>query len=279
MVKQLLLTLCLDLQGAKNVKLLENGEVQIDEISEGTNLIVDARKITVSNVAQSIASILKFSSQIYGINMSAAVLDEESVCIFVSSCLLSGKLEYLVDLDLSYTHFSYKGLYDFCKFANPVISGYNPLKRLSMNRCGLGINGTKLVIEAFAKNNFIEELYLSSNQATDHSCESLIRLLQYSESRLRALGFGDNLLSCEAVSKIADCFEAHNFLSTVQLHDNAIGDEGCGAVLRSVRDKHLMRSLNFRSCRLRSCPWAGVRLYFVLLSDNLTFITFNLNFY
>lgn len=233
----------------------EGGQLDLSSVTQELNLIVDARKSR--NIQQTVSELLKVANQVYGITLNAALMDDESMHHFISVGLMSGKFVYLVDIDLSYINISYKNLHEFCKFVNPVVSGYNPMKRLSMTRCNLGVNGTKYVVEACIGNNFIEELYLTGNQATDEVSDSLVRLLQYSESRLKAFGFGDNLLSSQAVANLAPFVESHKFLSVIQLQDNPICDEGAAAIFRSIRDKHLVEKINFRACRVEKCTWSG----------------------
>ena len=104
---------------------------------------------------------MKFSKIIYALKLSSSLAEAYSIEMFISKVLLSGKFFYLVDLDLSYIHIDIKCAYELCKYLNPVVSGYNPLKRLTMTKCGLALKGTQLILDSFSNNNFIEEIYLT----------------------------------------------------------------------------------------------------------------------
>ena len=130
-----------------------------------------------------------------------------------------------------------------------------------------------MVIEALIGNNFIEELYLSGNSSTDYAVESLIKLLTYSDSRLKCLGFGENSLSSAGIARLAPILASHLILSQVQLHDNPMSDEGVNVLFREIRDTHVIKSLNIRNTGIRESTW-GPRLS--LLSSLATLnISFN----
>ena len=147
----------------------------IPKIEADHKFIIDARIIKKSNLKQACSRLLEISNNTYSMTLNACLIDEEDYDIFIHSVLLSGKLRYLVSLDLSYIPLSYKSMQDVCKFVNPIISGYNPLKRLTMTKCELKATGTAMILEALCGNNFIEALYLTSNLATDYTIDTLVR--------------------------------------------------------------------------------------------------------
>jgi hypothetical protein len=207
------------LRGSVALKTDGNGQL-IGDHSRTDNITVDSRLITPTNAKATCSSLLSVAKQLYGIKLNAAIVDDTAYGLFISSVLLSGQLSYLVDLDISFIPMNYDNLYNLCKFVNPIVSGYNPMKRLSMVKCGLKANGTYRIIESLIGNNFIEELFLSGNLATDYAVDVLVRLLFHSESRLKSLGFGDNLITAAAIDKLAPVVARHKFLSNIQLHDS-----------------------------------------------------------
>ena len=168
----------MDHLGAISLKMDKQGDIplpqSIPKLETSHNLIVDARIMNKSNLKQACDNLLAISNNTYGMTLNASLIDEEDYHTFIHSVLLSGKLRYLVSLDLSYIPLSYKSMQDICKFVNPIISGYNPLKRLTMTKCELKATGTAMIIEALCGNNFIEELYLTSNLATDYTVDVLV---------------------------------------------------------------------------------------------------------
>ena len=164
--------------GAISLKMDEQGNIplpsNVPKLAADHNLIIDARVIKKSNLKQACSSILEISNNIYSMTTNASLMDEVDYDIFIRSVLLSGKLRYLVSLDLSYIPLSYNSTQDVCKFVNPIISGYNPLKRLTMTKCELRATGTAMILEALCGNNFIEELYLTSNLGTDYTVDTLV---------------------------------------------------------------------------------------------------------
>lgn len=128
------------LRGSVSHRTDANGHLQLDaSVTPSSSITVDARLITPRNASTTCASLLSVAKQIYGLKLSAALLDDPAYHTFLRSVLLSGKLSYLVDLDLSYITMSYENLYDLCKFVNPIVSGYNPMKRLALVKCNLKV--------------------------------------------------------------------------------------------------------------------------------------------
>ena len=158
----------MDEQG--NIPLPSN----ISTLQPEHKLTVDARKIKKSNLKHACNSILEISDNTFSMTLNACLMDEEDYHSFISTVLLSGKLRYMVSLDLSYIPLSYKSMQEVCKFVNPIVSGYNPLKRLALTKCELKATGTTMILEALCGNNFIEELYLTSNLATDYTIDILV---------------------------------------------------------------------------------------------------------
>ena len=126
------------LKDAKCVQINDQGFLY-PEMEQQLNLIVDGTRIRQENVDQACASMLEVVDRIYSLSLSAALIEEEGYNTFIHSVLQCGQLRYLVSLDLSYIPISYAGVQEVCKFVNPIVSGYNPLKRLNMCKCDLKV--------------------------------------------------------------------------------------------------------------------------------------------
>lgn len=128
------------LEGSLSMKTNQSGTFnESDTIEPCVNITIDVGLVTPDNINLTCDTILSVANQVYGLKISRALLDDASYYTFISTVLLGGKLKYLVDLDLSYVNITYECLYSLCKFVNPIISGYNPMKRLTMTKCGLQV--------------------------------------------------------------------------------------------------------------------------------------------
>ena len=90
---------------------------------------------------------------------------------------------------------------------------------------------------------------------------------------MKSLGYGDNALSTDAITRVAPYIAKHHMLNHVQLHDNAMGDHGANIIFREIRDTHMMKSLNLRKCNIKECLW-GTRLS---LLSSLSYLNLSYN--
>lgn len=137
---------------------------------------------------------------------------------------------------------------------NPRISGYCPIKRLVLTRCGLFAKGTISLFESLLGNIYVEELFVSGNKATDEAIPSISQFLI--EAKLKTLCLGDNNLSREGIEPLCHVLKSQKTIRVLHINGNNIGDEGANELILALRDGGVIEELNLSDCGLRSCQWA-----------------------
>jgi hypothetical protein len=201
------------------------------------NFIVDASALRSATLDNALNEFRKHTDQIFSIRLAKPKhLSVNDINRFLPYVCRSGFLKYLVELDLSYFSIPGSSLKSLCSAVNPILSGYCPMKRLTLVRCSLQFKGVKYLLEAATQNIFLEELILTGNNATDEAIPYLNQYLSFNLNKIRVLGLGDNEISTEGAQALATVLGKHKYLSCLLLSGNPIGDTGAESLLMSIRD-------------------------------------------
>ncbi len=227
------------------------------------NLFLNISGVDDENIDRLIKEILKKSNFVFGIRLSAPNLKPKSLEKFVLTLLPASKLNYLIELDMSYLNLPNSARDLLCKTINTIISGYCPIKRLILTRTHLGVHGCEAIWKALYGNIFIEEVIINGNQGSDLMLPTLIKCLSHSQSRLRVLGLGSNDITARGMRLLGPAIGAHNFMEEIYLHDNPIGDEGVDLLFKDLKDNNSLSMINLCRCNIKKCAW-GAKLRIML---------------
>ena len=223
-----------------------------------TNFVIDASGISNEHVTQILENIKLHADQIFSVRLQRPKnLSLSGLTQFTSTVCTTGLFKYLVELDLSYMPMPGSSLMTLCDLLNPSVSGYCPVKRLTLVRCSLMLRGVKCLMDACLQNNFLEELTLTGNQATDEAMPSIIKFMNFNLNRIKVLGLGDNGFTAEGVNLLSPVLESHKYLQCLLLNGNSIGDDGADYLLKAIRDRGLLDTLNLSNCGIKTCAWAS----------------------
>ena len=227
------------------------------------NLFLNISNIDDEHIDRLIKQILKKSNFIFGIRLSAPNLKPKSLEKFVLTLLPASKLNYLIELDMSYLNLPNVARDLLCKTINTIISGYCPIKRLILTRTHLGVHGCEAIWKALYGNIFIEEVIINGNQGTDLMLPTLIKCLSHSQSRLRVLGLGSNDITANGMKLLGPAIGVHKFMEEIYLHDNPICDEGADLLFKDLKDNNSLSMINLCRCNIKQCAW-GAKLRIML---------------
>lgn len=123
-------------------------------------------------------------------------------------------------------------------------SGGGMLRRLSLADNLVGPHGGRSLARALPRSS-LEELRLESNLLGDEGAAAIAAALAAGAIRLRLLGLGDNRIGDEGGLALAAAI-AFCGLDALHLAANAIGEAGCGALVRAARTCAHLRLLDLR---------------------------------
>ena len=130
------------LKGVMPLQCDDDGNIVGIHDNRSRNFTVTAHKLSsITAVNHFISNISNHADEIFGLYFNGLKIEEKNIDELISGIVEFGKFKYLVDLDLSYIFISYVPLYRLCDILNPKKSGYCPIKRLMLTRCGLGSKG------------------------------------------------------------------------------------------------------------------------------------------
>jgi hypothetical protein len=123
------------LSEASPIQMQEDGKLDIYS-SPTQNIILMINLLNQDNIEEVVDNCSKFANNIFGLNLSGVMAENEVMEKFVREVLSPTKLTYLVDLNLSYISLTYESLFILCETISPIKSGYCSIKRLAMVRAG-----------------------------------------------------------------------------------------------------------------------------------------------
>lgn len=125
------------LQDVEYVILRGNGQFNIQEKS-ADGFVLDASDLQPSNVDYCMYQLENHMNRIYGVTFFRSKSVTFNFDKILSEILVRDRLQYLVELNVSYLTLSQYSIDALCTYANPVSAGYCPLRRVIATRCSLG---------------------------------------------------------------------------------------------------------------------------------------------
>lgn len=208
-------------------------------------------------------------NNVYGFCCVSNKLPEADLIRLLTPILSVKTCCYMTMLDLSYTILPFSLFEILCKTLNVLVSGYCPIKRLLLNRCGLGLKGGLELFENIYSNLYLEELFLNGNSLTDACVDGILGYLgNTTVCKLSIISLADNKLSVKGLSRIGRALKNNKCLHTIHLQDNCpstlnttahmveTGDEAGDDLFSALTLNHVLHTLNMSNCNLHKCIWA-----------------------
>jgi Ran GTPase-activating protein (RanGAP) involved in mRNA processing and transport len=113
----------------------------------------------------------------------------------------------------------------------------NPaLEKLEIVRCQIGLDQMKVLASAFVQNKSLKTLCLNHNPLGDAGVKILlISLAKNKNSQLRELLLEDTKAGMESATALGILLSNHDFLETLFLYKNPLGDKGVQALSQGLK--------------------------------------------